>query len=60
MASQEVANFNALFNEYSQNPDVVKEKLYWDTLSDILPNMEIILGSDNLVLIKDQQGDEVK
>ena len=60
MASQEVANFNALFIEYSQNPDVVKEKLYWDTLSDILPNMEIILGSDNLVLIKDQQGDEVK
>lgn len=52
-AAQEVAEFNALYSEYSQNPDTVKKKLYYSVMEEILPNMEIIIGSDsNVIYVK--------
>lgn len=49
-ASQEVAEFNALYSEYKKNPDTVKKQLYYSALQEILPDMEIIIGSDSKVI----------
>lgn len=49
-ANQEVAEFNALFKEFMQNPETVKKQLYYSTMKEILPNMEIIIGSDSKVV----------
>lgn len=49
-AKEEVATFEALFSEYSQNPDVVKTRMYYEALSEILPKMEIIIGEDSKIV----------
>lgn len=49
-AKEEVATFNALFEEYKNNPDTVKRRLYYETLEEILPNMEIIISDDSRVV----------
>lgn len=49
-AKQEVAEFNALYNEYLSNPEIVKKQLYYDAIEEILPNMEIVIGKDSKVI----------
>ena len=49
-ATQEVAEFMALYEEYMKNPDTVKKQLYFTMMEDILPKMEIIIGSDSKVI----------
>lgn len=49
-ATQEVAEFLALYEEYMKNPDTVKKQLYFSMMEDILPKMEIIIGSDSKVI----------
>lgn len=49
-ATQEVAEFEALYQEYMKNPDTVKKQLYLSMMEDILPEMEIIIGSDSKVI----------
>lgn len=49
-ATQEVAEFEALYQEYMKNPDTVKMQLYYSLMEDILPDMEIIIGSDTKVI----------
>lgn len=49
-ATQEVAEFQALYEEYMKNPDTVKKQLYYSMMEDILPKMEIIIGSDSKVI----------
>lgn len=49
-AMQEVAEFKALYAEYLENPDTVKLQLYYSMMEDILPEMEIIIGSDSKVI----------
>jgi len=49
-ATQEVAEFNALYNEYKENPETVKERLYYSMIEELLPNMEIIIGNDSKVI----------
>lgn len=49
-ATQEVAEFNALFEEYLQNPGTVKMQLYLSMMEEILPGMEIIIGNDSKVI----------
>ena len=38
-ATQEVAEFKALYEEYMKNPDTVKKQLYFSMMEDILPKM---------------------
>lgn len=53
-AKEEVAKFEALFAEYENNPVTVKNRLYYETLQEILPNMEIIIGKDaKVIYVKD-------
>lgn len=49
-AKEEVASFEALFTEYSTNPETVKNRMYLDALSDVLPNMEIVVAQDGQVI----------
>lgn len=49
-AKEEVAKFEALYNEYKNNPETVKQRLYYEALQEILPNMEIIIGKDAKVI----------
>lgn len=49
-ATQEVAEFTALYNEYLQNPETVKRQLYYSAMQEILPGMEIIIGNDAKVI----------
>ena len=49
-AQEEVAEFEALYTEYEKNPDTVKERLYYEALEEILPNMEIIIGEDSKIV----------
>lgn len=56
-ASQEVAEFVALYNEYKENPDTVKLQLYLDAMEEILPEMEIIIGKDTKVIQVSNEND---
>lgn len=49
-ATQEVAEFKALYQEYIQNPDTVMMQLYYSMMEEILPDMEIIIGNDTKVI----------
>ncbi len=49
-ATQEVAEFTALYNEYMENPETVKLQLYYNMMEEILPDMEIIIGKDAKVI----------
>ena len=56
-ATEEVATFEALYAEYSKNPDIVKQRMYLDALSEIIPQMEIIIGKDSKVVYVTGSGD---
>jgi len=43
MANSEVAQFNSLYEEYKNNPTVVKERYYIQTMQEFLSNNNIIL-----------------
>ena len=50
-ASEEVAKFNAIYDEYQKNPEVIKQRLYLDTLGEVLPNMEIVIGDGKVIYV---------
>jgi len=53
-AKEEVAKFEALFEEYQNNPDTVKQRLYYEALEEILPKMEIVISKDSkIIYVKD-------
>ena len=55
VSEQEAAEFNALYQEHKKNPETVKKQLYYSALEEILPDMEIIVGSDSKVGMKQQK-----
>lgn len=42
-ANAAVAQFNAIYNEYIKNPDVIKEKIYTESMREFLLNNNIIM-----------------
>ncbi len=56
-ANEEVAKFNAIYDEYQKNPEVIKQRLYLDTLGEVLPNMEIVIGEGKVIYVT---GNEAK
>ncbi|WP_078555460.1 FtsH protease activity modulator HflK [Bacillus alkalicellulosilyticus] len=47
-ARGDIARFNALYNEYRQNPDITRQRLILETLETVLPGTDIyILDSNN-------------
>lgn len=44
-ASQEVAMFNAMFDEYIKNPDITKTRMYYETIEKIFPDIKIYIDT---------------
>lgn len=57
-AKEEVARFQALYTEYSNNPETVRRRMYYEAIQDILPNMEIIIGKDTKVIYVNDKSNE--
>lgn len=44
-AEAEVARFNAMYEEYSKNPEVTKRRMFYEAMEDVLPQMKVIIDS---------------
>lgn len=44
-AEAEVARFNAMYEEYTKNPAVTKQRMFYETMENVLPGMKIIIDS---------------
>ena len=42
-AEGQVARFNAMYEEYKQNPDITRQRMYYEAIEDILPDAKIIV-----------------
>ena len=44
-ATEQVAMFNAMYAEYTLNPDVTKARMYFEAISEILPGVKIYINT---------------
>ena len=44
-ANAEVAKFNEMFAEYIKNPTITKQRMFYETMEDVLPSMKVIIDS---------------
>ncbi|MDR0490418.1 MAG: FtsH protease activity modulator HflK [Oscillospiraceae bacterium] len=44
-AKAEVAVFEAMFNEYRKSPAMTRQRMFYEAMEDILPNMKIIIDN---------------
>lgn len=48
-ANGQVARFNSLYEEYSKFPLITKERMFYETMEEVLPDLEVIIdGSDGV------------
>lgn len=46
-ANAEVAKFNAMYEEYAKNPQVTKQRMFYEAMEDVLPRLKVIIdGTD--------------
>ena len=46
-ALQQVAMFEAMYAEYAQNPGITKSRMYYETISQVLPDVKLYINSGN-------------
>ena len=46
-ATAQVARFNAMYEEYIKNPEVTKERMFYEAMEEILPGLKVIIESPN-------------
>ena len=46
-ATGQVARFNAMYEEYIKNPTVTKQRMFYETMEEVLPDLELIIDSSN-------------
>lgn len=44
-ATEQVAMFEAMFKEYSQNPDITKSRMYYEAISEALPDVKVYIDT---------------
>ena len=44
-AIQQVAMFEAMYEEYRQNPDITLSRMYFEAISEILPNVKLFINT---------------
>ena len=44
-ATAQVARFNAMYEEYIKNPVVTKERMFYEAMEEVLPDLKIIIDS---------------
>ncbi len=48
-AAGQVARFNSMYAEFVKNPVVTKERMFYETMEDVLPSLEVIIdGTDGI------------
>ena len=46
-AEGQVARFNAMYKEYANNPLITKQRLFYETMEDVLPDLKVIINDGN-------------
>lgn len=46
-AMAQVARFNAMYEEYIKNPIVTKQRMFYETMESVLPDLKVIIESPN-------------
>ena len=46
-ANGQVARFNAMYEEYSKFPGITKQRMYYETMEELLPGIRVILTDEN-------------
>ena len=46
-ANGEVALFNAMYEEYIKDPNTSKIRIYYETMEELMPNLQIIVNGTN-------------
>lgn len=46
-ATAQVARFNAMYEEYLKNPAVTKQRMFYETMEEVLPGLKVIIESPN-------------
>ncbi len=44
-AQQQVAMFNAMYQEYARNPQITRSRMYYEAISDVLPGVKLYLNT---------------
>lgn len=44
-ATAQVARFNAMYEEYIKNPTITKERMFYETMEEIMPDLKVIIES---------------
>ncbi len=44
-ANEQVAMFNAMYKEYAQNPQITKSRMYYEAISQILPDVKVFINT---------------
>lgn len=46
-AQAQAARFNAMYEEYQKNPVVTKQRMFYESMEDVLPGMKLVIDSGN-------------
>ncbi len=46
-ATAQVARFNAMYQEYIKNPSVTRQRMFYEAMEEILPELKVIIESPN-------------
>ncbi len=46
-ATAQVSRFNSMYKEYKKNPTITKKRMFYEAMEDILPDLKVIIESDN-------------
>lgn len=46
-ATGQVARFNAMYEEYIKNPTITKERMFYEAMEEVLPDLKVIIESPN-------------
>jgi membrane protease subunit HflK len=46
-AIEQVAMFSAMYEEYAQNPDITKSRMYYEAISEILPGVKLYINTSS-------------
>ncbi len=46
-ANVEVAKFNAMYEEYVKNPQVTKQRMFYEAMEEVLPGLKVVIDGTN-------------
>ena len=57
-ANGQVARFNSMYAEYARYPLITKQRMYYETMEEVLPSLQVIIqdGSGSTINVLDQGG----